>query len=92
MENSKIQRATSITAGFLTLAGLLLMISGVALFAIPVFGPIAGIVALIGGAVIIGLGSLRSGQLDLIYELRLVRAEINDATSNHVARTDTTER
>lgn len=82
------KRATSLAAWFLTMSGLLLMVTSIFIFASPMYGPLIGFGMFAAGAIILGLGSLRSGQLDVIYEMRLVRAAISDATSNHPAETD----
>ena len=79
------KRATSLAAGFLTVAGLLLMAIAVPVFSDRQYGPLFGCALFAIGCVILGLGALRSGQLDVIYEMRLMRATIADTTSNHAA-------
>lgn len=83
-----VPRATSLVSGFLHLLGLLFLVFGTALFATPTFGPIAGVGVFISGVVLLGLGSIRTGLLDVVYELRLLRASLQDATSNHTASSD----
>jgi hypothetical protein len=83
-----VQRATSFISGFLHLLGMLFLVFGVALFATPTFGPIAGAGAFISGVVLLGLGSIRAGLLDVVYELRLLRATLQDTTSIHAAPPD----
>lgn len=86
--NENVVRNTSFSAWLLTIIGSLLVLAGlVSLFSFP-GGGAEGLSALVGGVVLLGIGSIRNGLLDIVYELRMNRAAIRDLTSNHTADGD----
>ena len=87
--NEPITSPTSMVSFVLTAAGLLLTVLGIGLAAVSRFDPLPGLGLSTVGLVLIGLGSLRRGQLDLIYEQRLTRAVLAEAAaSNHAAKSE----